>query len=125
VFPEVSGDTDFFNRALLSGFIPPPYLSNSPEEDLRSYVGAYLQEDQLYECCDAQAPRLTVRVWFQHIFLELKAYIDEFQPGSRITYWRSTSGYEVDFIRNNEGEVLGGFTSPAGRKFNVTRVTRV
>jgi predicted AAA+ superfamily ATPase len=189
VFPEVSGDPDFFNRALLSGFIPPHYLSNSPEEDLRSYVGTYLQEEIAAEglarnlsafsrfletastlnaklinytnvANDAQVPRPTVRLWFQilydtmiayelpsftstfkrkaistakfyffdigvtrmlrrlppplpessdfgelfeqYIFLELKAYIDYFQPGSRITYWRSTSGYEVDFIINKD-----------------------
>jgi len=188
-FPEVSEDPDFFNRALLSGLIPAHYLSNSPEEDLRSYVGTYLQEEIAAEglarnlsafsrfletastlnaklinytnvANDAQVPRPTVRLWFQilydtmiayelqpftstlkrkaistakfyffdigvtrmlrrippplpessdfgelfeqYIFLELKAYIDYFQPGSRITYWRSTSGYEVDFIINND-----------------------
>lgn len=37
--------------------------------------------------------------FFEHlIFMELRAWIDYRSPGSRLTYWRSRSGYEVDFI---------------------------
>jgi len=37
--------------------------------------------------------------FFEHfIFLELKAYLDYFQPISDLNYWRSTSGFEVDFL---------------------------
>ena len=37
--------------------------------------------------------------FFEHfIFLELKAYIDYFHPTSELNYWRSTSGFEVDFL---------------------------
>jgi len=37
--------------------------------------------------------------FFEHIiFLELKAYIDYQQPFKRLHYWRSQSGFEVDFI---------------------------
>ncbi len=37
--------------------------------------------------------------FFEHIlFLELQAYIDYRAPGKRLQYWRSKSGFEVDFI---------------------------
>jgi uncharacterized protein len=37
--------------------------------------------------------------FFEHlIFMELRAWVDYNSPGSRLTYWRSRSGYEVDFI---------------------------
>lgn len=41
--------------------------------------------------------------FFEHfIFLEIKAYLDYFHPTASLTYWRSTSGFEVDFLINNE-----------------------
>jgi predicted AAA+ superfamily ATPase len=37
--------------------------------------------------------------YFEHIlFLELKAWIDYRSPRSSLSYWRSRSGYEVDFV---------------------------
>lgn len=42
---------------------------------------------------------------FEHyLFHELKTYIDTFQPGAELHYWRSTANQEVDFI-------LGGHTA--------------
>lgn len=40
----------------------------------------------------------------QFIFHELKTWTDTRKPGFPLNYWRSTSGYEVDFI-------LGGHTA--------------
>jgi predicted AAA+ superfamily ATPase len=41
--------------------------------------------------------------FFEHfIFLELKAWIDYRHPSTRLSYWRSKSGYEVDFVLNDE-----------------------
>ncbi len=37
--------------------------------------------------------------FFEHfIFTELKAYLDYFHPLKQLSYWRSTSGFEVDFL---------------------------
>jgi len=37
--------------------------------------------------------------FFEHyLFHELKSWIDYSAPRSRLAYWRSTSGYEVDFV---------------------------
>jgi len=38
----------------------------------------------------------------QYIFLELRAYLDYRRPGSFLYYWRSTSGFEVDFFIDGE-----------------------
>jgi len=41
--------------------------------------------------------------FFEHfIFMELKAWIDYRKPGTSLSYWRSTSGFEVDFILDDE-----------------------
>lgn len=41
--------------------------------------------------------------FFEHyIFLELKAWIDYRRPRGSLSYWRSLSGYEVDFILDGE-----------------------
>jgi predicted AAA+ superfamily ATPase len=41
--------------------------------------------------------------FFEHyIFLELKAWIDYRKPGASLSYWRSQSGFEVDFIINSD-----------------------
>jgi len=34
--------------------------------------------------------------------MELKAWIDYRRPSSRLSYWRSLSGYEVDFVIDDE-----------------------
>ncbi|MBF0385911.1 MAG: ATP-binding protein [Candidatus Omnitrophica bacterium] len=175
-------------RALNYGLLPSIYLSDSPEEDLESYSGAYLKTEiadegatrnipafsrflEVAAICngqminyteianDAQVPRTTVHEYFQiltdtllayelpawkksfkrkpistskfyffdvgvarfmqnrkvispgskeygecfetFIFHELKVY-SEYKGKGCINYWRSTSGYEVDFIVNDE-----------------------
>lgn len=41
--------------------------------------------------------------FFEHyIFMELKAWIDYRKPGVRLAYWRSLSGYEVDFVIDDD-----------------------
>jgi len=41
--------------------------------------------------------------FFEHyIFMELKAWIDYRKPRTRFSYWRSVSGFEVDFILDDE-----------------------
>lgn len=41
--------------------------------------------------------------FFEHyIFLELKAWIDYRRPRGALSYWRSLSGYEVDFVLDGE-----------------------
>lgn len=171
-------------RAINYGLLPSVYLSNSPEEDLQSYVGLYLTQEiaaegltrnvpafsrflEVAALCnakminytkisnDAQVARSTVQEYFQilqdtliahkipawnkskkrkpigtskyylfdtgitrtlqnrsyikagspefgeafetYICHELKTYTD-YQQLKDLTYWRSTSGYEVDFI---------------------------
>ena len=189
VYPEVAEDNDLLERVMARGLLPPHYLSEAPDEDLRSYVDTYLSEEIAAEgqarnlpafarflqtaatvnakiinytnaANDAQVPRQTVRLWFQilidtmlgyelssytstvkrkavetakfyffdigvvralrrlpailpessdfgeffehYIFMELKAYLDYRKPSSRLSYWRSLSGYEVDFVIDDE-----------------------
>ena len=41
--------------------------------------------------------------FFEHfIYTELKAFIDYFQPLKNLYYWRSTSGFEVNFLIGNK-----------------------
>ncbi|MEI6389249.1 MAG: AAA family ATPase [Spirochaetota bacterium] len=41
--------------------------------------------------------------FFEHfIFMELRAWIDFRSPRTQLSYWRSKSGYEVDFLLNEE-----------------------
>ncbi len=188
VYPEVSRDEDLLDRVMTRGLLPPHYLSQAPDEDLLSYVDAYLSEEIATEgqarnlpafarflqtaatlnakminytnvANDAQVPRQTVRLWFQilidtmlgyelpsytstvkrksvqtakfyffdtgivrtlrrlssirpesadfgeffeqYIFMELNAWIDYRKPEERLSYWRSLSGYEVDFLIGN------------------------
>ena len=189
VYPEVAEDNDLLERVMARGLLPPHYLSEAPDEDLRSYVDTYLSEEIAAEgqarnlpafarflqtaatvnakiinytnaANDAQVPRQTVRLWFQilidtmlgyelssytstvkrkavetakfyffdigvvralrrlpailpessdfgeffehYIFMELKAYLDYRKPSSRLSYWRSLSGYEVDFVIDDD-----------------------
>jgi predicted AAA+ superfamily ATPase len=188
-YPEISGDADALERIMSRGLLPAPYLSDSPDDDLRAYVDTYLSEEIAAEgqarnlpafsrflqtaatlnakmvnysnvANDAQVPRQTVRLWFQilidtmlgfelpaytstmkrkaiekakfylfdvgvtrmlrrlppmgtesadfgeffeqYIFMELKAWIDYRKPGTRLAYWRSLSGFEVDFVLDDE-----------------------
>jgi len=189
VYPEVAKDNDLLERIMTCGLLPPHYLSQAPDEDLRSYVDTYLAEEIAAEgqarnlpafarflqtastlntkminytnvANDAQVPRTTIRLWFQilidtmlgyellpytttvkrkaietakfyffdigvvrtlrrlppilpesadfgeffehFLFMELKAWIDYHKPGARFSYWRSISGYEVDFVIDDD-----------------------
>lgn len=185
VYPEVRHHGFSLERAMLSGLLPPHFLSEDPEEDLAAYVDRYLTEEIAAEgfarnlpgfarflqtastvntrilnltnvASDAQVPRQTVQQWFQvlrdtlvafelapftatvkrkaiaspklyffdmgvvrslrrlpaitresadfgeffehFVFLELRAWIDYRRPRTALHYWRSTSGFEVDFL---------------------------
>lgn len=174
-------------RAINRGLLPAIFFSNSPEEELRAYVGTYLQEEiaaegltrnipafsrflEIAAHCngrllnytnisnDAQVARSTVQEYFQilkdtliayeltpwmqsfkrkplstskfyffdcgvvkhlqkrsvvnpgspefgelletFLFHELRAYCD-YQGDLPLNYWRSKSGFEVDFILNS------------------------
>lgn len=189
VFPELKEKFDL-DRAINNGLLPPVYFSDSPDEDLAAYAGAYLKEEiaaegatrsvpafsrflEVAALCngrlinyskisnDAQTARSTVQEYFQilkdtliawdvpawqkslrrkaigtskfylfdvgvarflqnrgrinpgspefgeafehYIFHELKTYAD-YKKAGEVAYWRSTSGFEVDFI-------VGGITA--------------
>ena len=189
VFPEMRETGFSMERVLYNGSLPTHYLSDTPDEGLRSYVDLYLKEEIAAEGLarnlpafsrflqvasvsntkiinytnigsDAGVPRQTVKQWFQilldtllgfelrpftktvkrkaletakfyffdtgvvrvlrqlkeifpasadfreffehYIFLELRAYLDYRLPGSFLYYWRSTSGFEVDFLIDGE-----------------------
>jgi predicted AAA+ superfamily ATPase len=191
-YPEISKDGKLLDRIMERGLLPPHYLSDEPDEDLRAYVDTYLSEEIAAEgqtrnlpafarflqtaatlngkminytnvANDARIPRQTVRLWFQilydtmlgyelpaythtikrksietakfylfdvgvarklrrlpppvqesadfgelfeqYLFMELKAWIDYRRPGSRLAYWRSRSGYEVDFVIDDEAAI--------------------
>jgi len=53
-FMEV-GEFDL-ERAMLTGFLPPHFLSEHPAEDLRAYVGDYLKEEVAAEALVRQIP---------------------------------------------------------------------
>jgi len=192
VYPEIARDENVLERIMERGLLPPHYLSDAPDEDLRAYVDTYLSEEIAAEgqtrnlpafarflqtaatlngkminytnvANDAQVPRQTVRLWFQilydtmlgyelpaytrtvkrktietakfylfdigvarklrrlpppvpesadfgelfeqYLFMEIKAWIDYRRPGSRLSYWRSRSGYEVDFVIDDEAAI--------------------
>lgn len=94
VYPEVSGHGFTLERMMLSGMLPPHFLSKDPDEDLAAYVDRYLAEEIAAEGAarslpafarflqtaatmntrmvnythvagDAQVPRQTVQQWFQ------------------------------------------------------------
>lgn len=189
VYPEVAKDANLLERIMERGLLPPHYLSDAPDEDLRSYVDTYLSEEIAAEgqtrnlpafarflqvasmlnakminytniANDAQVPRQTVTLWMQvlvdtmlgyelppytstmkrkaiqtpkfyffdlgivrslrklpqivpesadfgeffehYLFMEIKAWIDYRRPGAQLSYWRSQSGYEVDFIIDSD-----------------------
>jgi len=189
VYPEVARDANLLERIMERGLLPPHYLSESPDEDLRSYVDTYLSEEVAAEgqtrnlpafarflqvastlnakminytniASDAQVPRQTVTLWMQvlidtmlgyelppysstmkrkaiqapkfyffdlgivralrklppivpesadfgeffehYLFMELKAWIDYRKHGAQLSYWRSQSGFEVDFIVDSD-----------------------
>ena len=182
------GDKFDIIKAVNRGLLPPVYVSNHPEEDLRAYVGTYLREEvaaegltrnipafsrflEIAALCngqlinyakisnDAQVARSTVQEYFQilkdtmiaceltpwqkslkrkplstskfyffdcgvvrhlqkrdhirpgspefgelletFIFHELTTYCD-YEGSLALNYWRSKSGFEVDFILNSK-----------------------
>ena len=50
-----TGDVDL-ERAMLSGFLPPHFLSDEPLDDLRSYIGDYLKEEIAAEALTRNIP---------------------------------------------------------------------
>lgn len=109
VYPEISQDSNMLERIMERGLIPPHYLSESPDEDLRSYVDTYLTEEIAAEgqarnlpafarflhvastlnakminytniANDAQVPRQTIPLWMQVLIDTMIGY--ELQPFS-------------------------------------------
>ncbi len=190
VFTELKQKFDL-TRAINNGLLPSIYLSDNPNEDLKTYVGTYLKEEiaaegltrnipafsrflEVAALCngqllnyakisnDAQVARSTVQEYFQilkdtliahevsawgasrkrkpistsklyffdvgvarflqnrsriqmgspefgecfetYLFHELNAYLDYKREGA-VNYWRSKSGYEVDFILGNAAAI--------------------
>jgi uncharacterized protein len=71
------------HRALRYGTIPSIYRSDEPCEDFESYVGTC----DFGEACET------------YLHHEILSYLDYTKQDS-LHYWRSTGGYEVDFILN-------------------------
>lgn len=201
VYRELANAFDL-RRALDIGLLPPIYLSDDPQEDLRSYAGDYLREEIAAEgltrnvpafsrflevaalcngqmlnysaiASDAQVPVSTVREYFQiledtllahrvpafkasmkrkpittpkfyffdvgvarhlqhrqglrprspefgeafeaYVHHELKTYIDHCCNGT-LGYWRSKSGFEVDFVLNNHTAIEVKAKAPVGQR---------
>lgn len=54
---------------------------------------------------------------FEHfLFHELKTWVDTRRPGLALNYWRSTSGYEVDFVLGGHTAVEVKATTHASRR---------
>jgi predicted AAA+ superfamily ATPase len=64
--------------------------------------------------------------FFEHyIFLELKAWIDYRRPRTLLSYWRSISGYEVDFVLDDEVAIeVKAATVAQGKHFAGLRALR-
>lgn len=52
----------------------------------------------------------------QYIMMEIKSWIDYFEPLATLQYWRSTSGYEVDFILDGRIAIEVKSTSAPGAR---------
>jgi len=196
------GEAFDLRRALDVGLLPPVYLSEDPQADLRAYAGDYLREEIAAEgltrnvpafsrflevaalcngqmlnysalASDAQVPVSTVREYFQiledtlvasrlpawtesrkrkaigtakfylfdigvarhlqrrtslrtrspefgeafeaFIHHELRTYIDYSRRGE-LCYWRSLSGFEVDFILNQRAAIEVKAKAPVGQR---------
>ena len=53
-YPEI--DNVHLEKAMLSGFLPPHYLSPDPQEDLRAYIADYLKEEIAAEALGQNIP---------------------------------------------------------------------
>ena len=56
-YPEIDGLN--LEKAMLSGFLPPHYLSPDPQEDLRAYIADYLKEEIAAEALVQNIPSLS------------------------------------------------------------------
>lgn len=60
-----------------------------------------------------------------YVFHELRTYIDYKVPGGSLSYWRSSSGFEVDFILNGEVAIeVKGKTAVGDRDLKSLRALR-
>src|SRR5438093_1008242 len=75
------GDRFDLARAMARGLLPSIYFSDDPSADLRAYAGLYLQQEIVAEGVTRNVPAFSR-------FLKVAALCN----------WRSTSGFEVDFI---------------------------
>lgn len=103
--------------ALARGLLPPMYFSDGAGADLETYAGTYLQQEVVAEGATRNVPAFSrflrvaalqgrqfrpgtpeygeaLETYLMH---ELTCHRD-YQSGEPLSYWRSTSGFEVDFI---------------------------
>ncbi len=89
-------------RDTLIGFDLPPYTATVKRKAVET-VKFYFFDLGVVRAL-RRLPRITSESvdfgeFFEHfIFLELKAWTDYRSPRTRLSYWRSTSGFEVDFL---------------------------
>ena len=84
------------------GLLPPHYLSNSPDEDLAACPPSPAS-CRLRRLPPAVPESADFGEFFEHyIFMEIRAWIDYRRPRTRLPYWRSLSGFEVDFVLDDE-----------------------
>lgn len=94
LFPLTSAEIPEFDliKYLNRGGLPQVITSDYPDEELKSYVGTYLREE-------IRAQSELFGVAFEHfIMLEIRAYVSYRRLDIPVSYWRSTSKFEVDLI---------------------------
>ncbi|MFA6412325.1 MAG: DUF4143 domain-containing protein [Syntrophales bacterium] len=74
-------------------------------------------------------PRLTGRLFEQFIVLELHRYLNYARSDTRIFFWRTNTGAEVDLVLERHGELIGAFeiksaTEVSGNDFSGLRAFR-
>lgn len=74
-------------------------------------------------------PRLTGRLFEQFIVLELHRYLHYTRSETRIFFWRTNTGAEVDLVLERHGELIGAFeiksaTEVSGNDFSGLRAFR-
>lgn len=89
------------------GGLPQAYLGTHPAEELRSYVNLYLREEVAAEALTRNIPAFTQFLdtmalangeELNFIIQELRAYVAYQRLDVPLTYWRSTSQFEVDLV---------------------------
>ena len=118
-------------KACNNGMLPRHYLVENAANRLRAYVGDYLQQEIKAEALTRNVKRRVIQSpkfyyfdvgianfllkrteinpgspefghAFEHFILqEIIAYIGYFRPQQNLSYWRTSSGYEVDAIIGN------------------------